>query len=231
MWESDLEHVQRRTNVITRLISDLHQGNRRAALGQRVAAARPRLPATLTSALFQLVGIRNRVVKEEQDLARRERFDELCDALEGDLKKLAQGPHFGIINKASGLGLDVDAWNTDNAGRIHQWQFVAAVNQQWALAPTGDGFYALLARHSGKCLDFGSAPNEEGGVVHQWDYWAGPNQQFLITENDDSTYRLSPRHNLDMCLDADWSGTDGAPVVQWWWHGGDNQRWWLKLLP
>src|SRR5689334_877776 len=67
------------------------------------------------------------------------------------LEAQSAGPAPGLyelVAMHSGKCLDVYGASTDDAARVIQWPCHGGENQHWRVAPTGDGYFNLIANHS-----------------------------------------------------------------------------------
>jgi hypothetical protein len=118
----------------------------------------------------------------------------------------ASSKEFYLINRASGLALDVNS-SGDN---VLVWQLHGGANQRF----TRDGRF-IRAVHSGKVLDVSCQDNS----IIQWEAHGLGNQ--LWEFHPDGTIRLE---GSDLCIDVEGgSQEEGARVIAWPWHGGANQ--------
>ncbi|MER6959900.1 family 43 glycosylhydrolase [Streptomyces sp. NPDC000618] len=82
-----------------------------------------------------------------------------------NLRVYRPGGHLRLVNRNSGLVLDVADGSTADGGDVVQSPYQGAAGQQWALADRGDGYFALLNRGSGKTLDVAGGSTADGGDV------------------------------------------------------------------
>jgi hypothetical protein len=76
-----------------------------------------------------------------------------------------------IINRNSGMCLEVQDWNTSDGGNVRQGQFADYQNNQmWTLEKEGN-YYQIINRNSGKLVDVEANSNSNGANVHQWSYF------------------------------------------------------------
>lgn len=120
-----------------------------------------------------------------------------------------------IVNKNSGLVLDIEENNKNNGGNVIQWTKNGGSNQQFKAVSTGDGYYYLVSAMHGKVLDVDNKSKENGANVHMWDKNNGTNQQWSV-DFVDGAYAYVVSRNSGKSLDADdWSTTPGGNVIQW----------------
>ncbi len=56
------------------------------------------------------------------------------------LARLQANKKYTLINKDTGLALDVSGWSTDNGGKVIQYTLSGGSNQQWSFRETADGY-------------------------------------------------------------------------------------------
>lgn len=90
--------------------------------------------------------------------------------------------YYLIVNKHTGLCLDVRNGSPQNWTPVITAYCHGAKWQQWRLHEAKPGKYALIARHSQKCLDIRHSGfgNPNGSIAHQWDCHYGGNQLWII---------------------------------------------------
>jgi hypothetical protein len=106
---------------------------------------------------------------------------------------------------------------------------LAALNQQWDIEPTSDGYHQIVVKHTPvkMCLNVGWASLDNGQAVGQ--YPCGKNNEWLndqwrIVHVGDNQHLIVARHS-GKCLDK--AGND---IVQWACHGRTWQRWVTSLF-
>ncbi len=106
---------------------------------------------------------------------------------------------YGIINRASGRGLDVAKAAITSGAPAVQWEFTHAPSQQWHLVIIREGgeYYRLEARHSGLCLTLEAAPGAEPRATTplvQRPFTGGLGQQWrLVPTGPPGTFQLQNR--------------------------------------
>jgi hypothetical protein len=138
------------------------------------------------------------------------------------------GTYYKIVNRNSGLVLDISGASTANGGQAIQWPYTGGANQQWREVPVNGG-YKLVNRNSGLVLDDPGWSKSNGTQLDQWADTNGANQWWNLVPAGNGYYYLV---NQNSGLYADVSGastTQGAAVIQWPSNGGANQQW--QLIP
>jgi hypothetical protein len=132
---------------------------------------------------------------------------------------------YQIVNRKSGLAMDVSGQGTANGTQIDQWPYAAQGNQQWTLTSLGNGQYQIMGIQSGRSLDVNGSSTADGAKVQIWDYLNGANQHFALIPTDSGYFRIAPAHS-DKAIDVYGASTaNGAKVDQWTSNGGTNQQW------
>jgi hypothetical protein len=133
-----------------------------------------------------------------------------------------KGKYFLIVNKPSGLVLDVKGASHNAGTEVLVWDRHGNDNQVWYQDPlTG----TIRNKHNNLCLDFNGSNRlvvnhyQHGDINQQWHY----NKHRKTIEN---------RSNSNKVLDiVGGAAHKGAEVCQWDHHGGDNQKWKIEPLP
>lgn len=132
---------------------------------------------------------------------------------------------YQIVNRASGLVMDVTGQSTANGARIEQYPSSGGSNQLWNVHNLGYGLYQITSVGSGKSLDITGQSIAYGASVEQWDYWGGGNQQFIITATDCGSYEIMSV-NSELPIEVPGSSSEpGTDLDQWGSNGGPNQQW------
>ena len=120
-----------------------------------------------------------------------------------------------IVNKHSGLVLDIEGNNRNNGGNIIQWTKNGGNNQQFKAVRLSSGHYKLVSALHGKVMDVDNNSKDNGANVHMWDDNGGANQQWTI-DFVDGAYAYIISRNSGKSLDADdWGTVAGGNVIQW----------------
>jgi hypothetical protein len=137
--------------------------------------------------------------------------------------------YFEVVNRHSGLVLDVTGASTTDGAQIIQWYENGTANQQWEIVGLGAGNYKFVNRNSGLLLDVSGGSISEGANVIQWHDHDGSNQQWGIGKADGGFFKIINR-NSGLLMDVSGASIDaGAHIIQWHDHDGDNQQW--SLVP
>lgn len=133
---------------------------------------------------------------------------------------------YKIVNRNSGLCLDVSSGSTDNGANIQQWTDNGTNAQKWEVHfNASDSTYVLVNVGSRKAMDMDAWSKDNGGNAIQWDNNNTDNQRWFITEVDNG-YSFLINKNSNKALDAaDWATWDGGNVHQWDYQAQANQQW------
>jgi hypothetical protein len=87
--------------------------------------------------------------------------------------------YYQIVNRNSGLVMDVSGGGTNAGAQVIQWTNHNGLNQQWKLVPDG-AFFQIVNRNSGLVLDVYGGGTTQGVNVIQWTNHNGLNQQWSL---------------------------------------------------
>ena len=132
----------------------------------------------------------------------------------------------GIINRASGKGLDVQDRSTRDLANVQQWDFGGAPNQSWEVVDVGDGEFSIISQGSNKALDVARPTAADGANVQQYRWHNGDNQRWRLERVGGGFYQIVSVSS-GKCLDVDAGQIreNGANVQQWSCSGQPNQHW------
>ncbi len=102
------------------------------------------------------------------------------------------GGYYEIVNRHSGMALDITGASTANGGAAIQWPYHGGTNQQWQEVPTNGG-YKLVNRNSGLLLDDPSGSRTQGTKLDQWNDTNGSNQWWNLVSAGTATTIWSTR--------------------------------------
>jgi Ricin-type beta-trefoil lectin domain-like len=105
---------------------------------------------------------------------------------------------------------------------VVQTPATSALNDNWALFPTSDGYYHVIAQHSGLAMtatstQFGASVVQRAPSLSASDDWC-----FVPVGN--SNYEVRNRLSLKGLDVAEFSQVVGARVQMWPYQGGPNQK-------
>lgn len=136
------------------------------------------------------------------------------------------GTYYKIVNRNSGLALDISGASKTNGGVAIQWPYSGGYNQQWKEVAVNGG-YKLVNRNSGLLLDDPNSSKTAGTQLDQWNDSNANNQWWNLVSAGNGYYFIV---NQSSGLYADVSGqstANGASVLEWTRTGNNNQQWQL----
>lgn len=137
----------------------------------------------------------------------------------------ADGSTYLIVNRNSGLLMEVGNASLDNGANVQQWEENGHNCQKWRLEATGSGYYHITNVNSGKYLEVYAASTEGGANVQQYGPTNSACQEWSFQSTGDGYYLLINR-NSGMVADVwEWSTEMGGNIAQWSNTGGANQQW------
>lgn len=145
------------------------------------------------------------------------------------LQTLSNGT-FYIVNRKSGMALDVASASTANGANVLQWGGSGASNQRWTLTQLSGGYYSIIGVQSGKGLEVSQSSTADGANVNINSYSGANNQQWQFISIGNGYYRIVNRNSGKDLDVAGQSESPGANVAQWGYWGGENQQWGLLKI-
>ncbi len=144
---------------------------------------------------------------------------------------VSRPPFFMIVNRNSGMALDLIGGNTGNGARINQWSYdYNGPNQRWALAPTENSdHFRIVSWVSGKAASIDMDSTAPGAQLHAWDYTGNnPGQQFDLIDAGNGWYKIK-NVKSGLVLEVANAGTGNDNKVQQNTdNGGTHQQWRLQ---
>jgi hypothetical protein len=134
---------------------------------------------------------------------------------------------FLIVNRKSGMMLDVASAGTANGSNVLQWGGTGGTNQRWTLTQLPDGYYSIIGVQSSRALEVYQSGTADGDNVSIWDYSGANNQQWQFIDLGNGYYRIVNRNSGKDLDVAGQSESPGANVAQYGYSGGENQQWGL----
>ncbi|MFB4289269.1 RICIN domain-containing protein [Nonomuraea sp. ATR24] len=145
-----------------------------------------------------------------------------------------------LINKHSGLAIDIEAANPDEYARVIQWNLTGNANQRFALKPISvlkGGGYWISAEHSGGKVV--SAHPAFPDRVTQYNLHEPDEamrftfQEYTASDFEEGLYWIVNKYPPNKMLAVkDASTTPGAQLVQADMRKGDaSQLWEIKAIP
>jgi len=139
---------------------------------------------------------------------------------EGRWLAMPQGP-VRLVNRARGLCLDVQGWNTRGNANVLLWDCNGDPDQTWAMEPTG----ALINGANGRALDVAGTAGQRGANVDVYTPERSTDQRWDLVPRGKRTFQLVNRKQK-LCLDVEGTaGARGNNVLLWTCDGGADQLW------
>ncbi len=136
---------------------------------------------------------------------------------------------YKIINRNSGLAMDVKGASTANGAVVQQYTYGGGNNQRWTVTNVGGGQYKIIGVQSGLALDVVGAGTANGTAIDIWPYGGGANQLWSFIATSGGYYRMIPANAASTALDVPNSATTNGVALQIWVaNGGNNQQWALQ---
>ena len=137
--------------------------------------------------------------------------------------------YYKVVNRNSGLVLDISGASTANGGVAIQWPYGGGANQQWQEVAINGG-YKLINRNSSKLLDEPAYTKTTGTQLDQWQDSNGNNQWWNLVSAGNGYYYIVNQYS-GLYVDVSGASTaNGASVIQWNATGGANQQWQLVAV-
>ncbi len=133
---------------------------------------------------------------------------------------------YRVVNRNSGLTLDVKGNSTANGAVVQQYAYHAGTNEQWTVTDLGGGEYKIIGVQSGRALEVVGAGTANGTAIDIRTYSGAANQQWSLTATSGGYYLLTPANATGSGLDVPHSATTNGTALQIWTsNGGNNQQW------
>ena len=120
------------------------------------------------------------------------------------------GRSYFIVNKASGLQLDVAGYSRDPGAKVIQWTPAQQGNQQWTFNQV-NGAWTIRAVHSGQALDLLAWNPSDKAPIGQYTYSGYANQQWVVVPSGNA-YTIASNSSKLLLTVADTN--NGSPLVQ-----------------
>lgn len=132
---------------------------------------------------------------------------------------------YKIINRNSGLALEVAGAATTNGAAIDQSAYTGASNQRWTFANRGGDQYLLTSIQTGKALDEASYTALSGDYIETWSSADTLNQRWLFIPVDTGYFKILSV-NSGLALETTNAAlTNGAIIDQSEYTGDPSQQW------
>lgn len=133
---------------------------------------------------------------------------------------------YKIINRNSGMALDVVGAGTGNGTLVDQWPYGGNSNQKWTVTGLGSGQFEIVGVGSGKSLDVSGAKSANGTAIDVYAYSGNSNQKWILTATTNGYFIISPVLATGSCVDVPGNSTSqGTDLDLWNINNGNNQQW------
>lgn len=134
---------------------------------------------------------------------------------------------YQIINKNSGLAMDLISGNDANNAPIEQWGPSGGdANQDWSVITTPDGNTAFISGQSGMAATISGGSKQSLATLVDWPYAVGNTSlEFKLISEGGGWYEIQ-NVNSGLVLDDDANGkSNGTSIIQYPASGAANQLW------
>lgn len=134
------------------------------------------------------------------------------------------GDGFLIVHAASGKVLGVVANSTATNADVELSTYTGATGQQWALVPTGSGWFKIRNINSGLILEVTSQGLSDGILLQQYTDNGVNAQRFRLQPTGDYFIKATHSGKYISILYGSGSG-NGSPIVQYPWQNSAWFKW------
>lgn len=138
--------------------------------------------------------------------------------------------YYQIVNRASGLVLDVTGASAANGTKIQQWSMNGGPQQLWQLILLDNQYYEIASKLSGAVLDVTGGSTADGTIIQEWQANGSAQQQWQLVPLEDNYYAIENKLSGKVLDDTNVSTTPGTTIQQWDWNGGYQQQWALVAV-
>ncbi|MEU0388816.1 RICIN domain-containing protein [Streptomyces chartreusis] len=132
---------------------------------------------------------------------------------------------YQITNKNSGLALDTSGAGTAQGTSVVQATSTTGTDQNWTLAPAGNGLYKIQQQSSGLLLGITNASTSNGGTALIWGDNGTADHLWQVIPARGGYYKIA-NYNSGLLLGVNgMSTTSGAQVLQWADNGTADHLW------
>lgn len=139
--------------------------------------------------------------------------------------------YFMIVNKSTGMAMDLIGGDRTNGARINQWSYdYGGANQRWAVLPTENAdHFKIISWVSGKCACIDQDSTSPGAPLHDWDYVGGdPGQQFDLVDVGSGDFKIRNVKSGLVLADAGQATSTENKIQQQADGNADTQMWRLQ---
>ena len=133
------------------------------------------------------------------------------------------GYRWKIVNRQTGLVLEVANGGTDDGAVIRGASDINALNQKWNIERTRNGYYHLYNANSGRTAETPGGSLANGASVRQWGTADNQNQQWYIEETGDGYFYIRNAYSNKYMTSS------RTAISQWDSSGSLGQQWQFVL--
>ncbi|MBN1516851.1 RICIN domain-containing protein [Candidatus Sumerlaeota bacterium] len=140
-----------------------------------------------------------------------------------------------VVNRNSGLALEVKDAGTTNGTALQQAAYTGAPHQQWDVNPLplrafqDRSYFNFKAAHCGTTADLNNWSHDNGAKVQLWGDGRSALQQWYLQYTGDGYFKICSKWSGKVMTVSGASKENGAQVVQWEDDGSPAQEW--RLIP
>jgi endoglucanase len=134
---------------------------------------------------------------------------------------------YKIINRNSGLALEVAGAATTNGASIDQSTYTGAANQRWTFAHQGGDQYLITSAQTGKAIDESSYTSWSGDYIQAWTSANSLNQRWFFLPVEQGYFKILSVNSGLALETAGGAGTSGAIIDQSEYTGASSQQWFV----
>jgi len=100
------------------------------------------------------------------------------------------GNVYSVINRGSGLALDVNTSDSSSAPNIISYEYWGGNNQKFQLIQEADGYWIIRSKFNNKVLDVLNSSQSNGANIIAYDDWQGANQRWLLKASSSGGFNI-----------------------------------------
>lgn len=100
------------------------------------------------------------------------------------------GTVYSIINRGSGLALDVNTSDSSSAPNIISYEYWGGNNQKFQLIQEADGYWIIRSKFNNKVIDVLNSSQSNGANIIAYDDWQGANQRWLLKASSSGGFNI-----------------------------------------
>ncbi|ROQ28603.1 RICIN domain-containing protein [Gallaecimonas pentaromativorans] len=136
------------------------------------------------------------------------------------------GQLYSVINRGSGLALDVNTSDTSGAPNVITYEYWGGTNQQFYFNDLGNGYWSIQSAYNGQVLDVLNSSSSDGANIIVFDNWSGNNQQWQLKASSSGGFNIVSKLTGKSVTVA--GATNASNVYQNSDAGISSQRWYIN---